>query len=612
MKVAQYFLNSTCLPSVAMSSSLTTTWCCISLLLAVAVYLVLGASNTSCPTGFYYNNTTSKCDCDEFLFDQNFIQCNLPDKTAYIHNGVCFMSSTNSNTYSVGTCPLTLGSWENITNRLYSELPSDSDMLNVTMCGPYNREGYLCGKCIDRYGLPVYSHDLKCVNCSKFSTGVSIVMYIIIQFVPITLLFVCAVVFHFNITSGPLLGYFIFCQAYFVSDFLGTQRIFDFIIIHGSDSVNVLFILSQTLSELWSLLFFKSLIPPFCISEKLSSVHVQLLTIVPAIYVVALVIIILVLMDLHARNYKLICFLWKPFSLFLKQISIVTYSSNAIIYAFATFTFLSSTTLVFNVCTFTVPSKLYIISINPIVINTVTRVLVIDPSVVYSSHEHILYLMIAMVPCIFLVIIPALLLCVYPTRIYRQLSQLISTRKQLAITAFAEALHNCFKDGLNGTRDYRALAGLIILGYPVASLLSYITWLTVATATGLSRHCIDGYIVFALSLVVSYVRPCKSTLANFSLSYHAFMFGVLVFGVNYWGDLSIKTEALELTFIIIPLLSHMFVFSWMIYTMCWYVRINVLSQTSLRHRITFISVCRQCFCWNSNGYQELPDSVSNS
>ena len=171
-----------------------------------------------------------------------------------------------------------------VTNRLYSELPSDPDMLNATMCGPYNREGYLCGKCIDGYGLPVYSQDLKCVNCSKFSTGVSIVMYIIIQFVPITLLFVCAVVFHFNITSGPLLGYFIFCQMYFVLDFRGTQSIFDFIFIHGSNSIKALFKLSQSLSKLWSLSFFKSLIPPFCISEKLSSVHVQLLTIVPAIY----------------------------------------------------------------------------------------------------------------------------------------------------------------------------------------------------------------------------------------------------------------------------------------------------------------------------------------
>ena len=293
---------------------------------------------------------------------------------------------------------------------------------------------------------------------------------------------------------------------------------------------------------------------------------------------------------------------------FFKNVNITVYGSNAIIYAFATFTFLSSTTLVINVCTLTLYSRLYT-NLNGT--NTNTRVLYIDPSVVYYSHEYILYLMIAMVPCIFLVIIPALLLCVYPTRIYRRLSQLISTRKQLAITAFAEALHNCFKDGLNGTRDYRALAGLVIFSYPVASLLSYIAWITVVPATGLSRDHINGYLAFVVSLVMSFVRPCKSTLANFSLSYHTFMFGLVLFGRCYWNDLSVKTEALELTFIIIPLLSHMFVFFWVVYIICRYVRMNVLSQINLYQRITFLSVCRQCFSWrNRNGYQELQDSVS--
>ena len=591
-----------------MPSSLTTTWCYISLLLAVAVYLVLGASNTSCPTGFYFNNNISKCDCDEFLVDFNFIQCNEPEKKVYIRNGLCFMSATNSNTYSFGYCPL--GNRENITNRLYFELPSDPDMLNATMCGPYNREGYMCGKCIDGYGLPVYSHDLKCVNCSKFSTGVSIVMYIIIQFVPITLFFVCAVVFHLNITSGPLLGYFMFCQIYSFSYFSDIRTIFNFISNHASEYIKVLYKISQTVSELWSLLFFKSLIPPFCISEKLSSVHIQLLTIVPAIYLVVLVIIIYVLMDLQARNYKVIHFLWKPFSVFFKHLKIEVFGSNAIIHAFATFTFLSSTTLLLNVCTLMFHSRLYIIK--PNVTNTNTKVLYIDPSVVLFSHEHILYLMIAVVPCILLVLIPALLLCVYPTRIYRRLSQLISTRKQLAITAFAEALHNCFKDGLNGTRDYRALAGLIVLGLPVGYCLTYITRETLALPTGLSKESISGYTVFAVSFVLSYVRPCKSTLANFSLSYHTFMFGVLLFGRSYWYyDLSVKTEALEIALIVIPLLSHIFVFFWMVYIMCRYVRFNVLSQIILYQRITFLSVCRQCFSWrNRNGYQELPDSVS--
>ena len=219
--------------------------------------------------------------------------------------------------------------------------------------------------------------------------------------------------------------------------------------------------------------------------------------------------------------------------------------------------------------------------------------LYIDPSVVYFSHEHILYLIIALVPCVFLVLIPALLLLVYPTRIYRSLSRLISTRKQLAITTFAEALHNCFKDGLDGTRDCRSLTGLIIFCGPIGSLMSYIMWV-IANPAGFTRIYTTGFLFFALSLVVAYVRPCKSTLANLSLSYNAFMLGIFAFGISYWDDLSIGNEALELTFILIPFLSHTFAVSWAVYS---------ISQYARRNWTDLSSVLRCVNVRNHNGYK---------
>ena len=97
------------------------------------------------------------------------------------------------------------------------------------------------------------------------------------------------------------------------------------------------------------------------------------------------------------------------------------------------------------------------------------------------------------------------------------------------------------------------------------------------------------------------MRPCKSTLANLSLSYHAFMLGILEFGVSYWGDLSIGTEALELTFILIPLLSHTFAVSWEVYSISQYIRRNWTDLSS---------VLRCAYVRNRNGYQQLPDSAS--
>ena len=427
------------------------------------------------------------------------------------------MTTGPTNDISVGLCPLTFGNWKNITNRLWSELPSDPDMLNATMCGPYNREGLLCGKCIGGYCIPVYSLDVKCVNCSKFSTSASITLYVIIEIVSTTLFLMFVTVFHLNVASGPLLGYFLFCQVFYLGTINQTSRVFDYILTHASHPMKILYQISFAFTEFWALMFFRSLIPPFCISEKLTSIHVQLLTMVPPIYVVLLVFSIFALIELHARNCKAF---QKPF------VSFRCCSSDAIIRAFATFTFLSSTAFLLSVCMLSLKIDIQSSS-TPSITNTSEGVLYIDPSVVYFSHEHILYLIIALVPCVFLVFIPALLLLVYPTRIYRSF---ISTRKQLAITTFAEALHNCFKDGLDGTRDYRSLARLIILGLPIGSLIIYITWLAaVSWTTGYPRHCTTGFLFFALSLVVAYVRPCKLTLANLSLSYHAFMLGILEF-----------------------------------------------------------------------------------
>ena len=38
------------------------------------------------------------------------------------------------------------------------QLPSNVSLLNEFMCGPLNREGELCGKCKDGYGIALYSY----------------------------------------------------------------------------------------------------------------------------------------------------------------------------------------------------------------------------------------------------------------------------------------------------------------------------------------------------------------------------------------------------------------------------------------------------------------------
>ena len=168
------------------------TWYCISVILAVYVYSSsVSVSNTSCPTWFYYSNTTSQCECG--INFPNKVYCNQQEMKAEIADGYCATSTEQEGLYYAGSCPFI--HTENNTDRIFSELPSDPDLLNDTMCGPYNRKGLLCGRCIDGYGPAVYSLDMKCANCSKLSTFQF--------FIPITLFFIGIVIFRLNITAGP-------------------------------------------------------------------------------------------------------------------------------------------------------------------------------------------------------------------------------------------------------------------------------------------------------------------------------------------------------------------------------------------------------------------------
>ena len=459
--------------------------------------------------------------------------------------------------YFAAECPYS--HLENTTNRVYAEMPSDPDQLDSFMCGPHNRKGLLCGRCIDGYGPAVYSLDRKCVNCSQLSTASASSVYILLELIPITVMFVCVMLFHLDITAGPLLGYVIFCQVYAYS----VERnvyITSYIFMNSSVPLKMLLYCSLALSGIWNLKFAWILIPPFCISSALTGIHIELLGLVSPIVLIVLFIVTCISIDLHRRDNRIIKAMWRLFRFFLTKIKIKSVSGDSVIHSFASFVLLSAYTLNYvMITTFTY---------NPVFYNDGTfynYLVFFDPTIKWLSHEHIIYISITVIPFIVLVIIPSVLLCAYPTRLYCFLSRLLSARKRLAIKAFVEALHNCFKDGLNGTRDYRQLAGLSILVGIIYPLIDYYFWKI--AAINYSFSVTSGFTLTIVSLFLSYARPCKSVLANLSLSYHIMVMGMLSIAVSLWKkDLSTKTETLKVLFIITPVISHVLVISWAGYT----------------------------------------------
>ena len=134
------------------------------------------------------------------------------------------------------------------------------------------------------------------------------------------------------------------------------------------------------------------------------------------------------------------------------------------------------------------------------------------------------YLIMSLLFVLILVVCPGLLISLYPTRLYVKLSsQCLSARKQIAIKIFVETVNCGFKDGLNGTRDYRMIPGvLILLGLTYAILMSS---LSLKNFNGLQPFTI-GMIMILSAFLVSYLRPCKDLLTNMSLSLNLLLLGV--------------------------------------------------------------------------------------
>ena len=388
-------------------------------------------------------------------------------------------------------------------------------------------------------------------------------------------------------------NYVLVCQAY-ITELKNEQYMYEYTLSHVSTPLRVLHYFSVTMAGLWSLQFLEFVIPPFCISEKLANIHIQMLSLVTSIYLIILVLITCILMELHARNYRIIHMICKPFAIILNKINITAVHRDAVIHAFATFILLSSSAVSHNVYSLLLINN---VSRSTSAIPEKRNVLLIDPTIEWLSLKHILYLLIAMVPFVSLVLIPSLLLCVYPTRIYQYLSRFLSARKRLAITAFAEALHKCFKDGLNGTQDYRALAGWLIMVQPLYTLVVNIEHIT----TGYTMEFVGGLTLIFTSFVFSYARPCKLTIANLSFSYHFMIAGIITIVYHLWfheSDRSTGTETLEVTLIIVPTISHTFVLTWAVITLTYRVMKCCGCQ---------FDAVKQHFHRKCDGYQVIPN-----
>ena len=373
--------------------------------------------------------------------------------------------------------------------------------LNRIICDPYNREGVLCSQCKPGYGPAVYAFSLMCVECSDNGTGW--ILYFFLVLFPITVFYLILIIFNVRATSPPFAAFVFLCQTFSNIDRvhvpLATR------LAHYPDTCfQILVHVVRVLCGIWNLDFFRHLVPPFCVSSHLSNIQALSLEFVGIIYSLVLVLVTYVCVELHARNFKLVVFAWKPFHKCFIRIRKTWDPKASILNSFSTMVLIYISKLIFVANLSLLSTKVYGIRHHK-------HFIYFDSSIRLFSKQHLPYVILSVIATSF-VIIFSLLLLFYPTKLFRKLLEhCLPLQWRLALHAFVETFHGHYKDGTNGTKDYRAIAGLqfclqviVISGYLNSRVRFYfITYLHISLA--------------AISLLYAITQPCKMNSDNYLL-----------------------------------------------------------------------------------------------
>ena len=480
--------------------------------------------NHGCPSWFIpINNSSDRCKCGEPIHcPGRVVLCDPNTNQTLVRLSYCMDYNEDKDEVFVGKCPFINKKGE--VQGMYVKFPPTVSELKPWLCSGLNRTGVMCNQCEKGLGTAIFSYSMQCLPC--MSSGLGWTLYVFLATFPTTILFLVVLIFQCRcITSGPMNFYIFMCQL-IVSTLNNQPCIVNF---YTSPSFSFILSILVTIYGIWNLDFFRYLIPPFCVSDQISPLHVVALEYIVAFYPLLLTVIVYICIQLHARDCWVIVFLcrvfckcfsscrqrwgrqWDPFA--------------SLVHTFAAFLLLSY-------------SKILIVSLQLLnytqlhlptggVLDPPRRVYH-DPSLEWFGEKHLPFALPAIfILCIF-VFLPALFLLLYPMKIFQKCLGCCG-RRLLAVHAFADFFQGCYKNGTNGTRDCRYFAGLYLI-YRIVLLPSVYG----SSIFGFYDEIVSTVCLVTASLLFLLFRPYKnSSWLNIWDSIAFSLFAFVLFCIMY-------------------------------------------------------------------------------
>ena len=508
-----------------------------------------GYTENNCPLWMEFRD--GECKCRDFSDFNDSIFCDPELQTTYVAAGTCVTYDKASEEISIGDCPYVPAGDESYDNRFYTALPENESELNEIMCGRFNREGLLCGSCKRGYGVSASSYGYPCAKCDAPQLGG--LWYVLLELVPITVLYAVVLLFRIRATEAPLVGLIFFSQVVY-NTLRGAIPLY--ISFYTSNAFTFgLLQLALFLSGIWNLSFIRFFIPPYCISEDITNIYAYSLEYVPAFYPLFLVLITYVLIELHSHDIRFVVWIWKPFHRFFVRFRKTWNIKSSIINAFSTFLLFSYTKMMF--VSFRLLDRVPIYNEN----GTISQdTMILDPTAESFGRTHWPIALVAVIIIFIFAVLPILLLLLYPTRLLQKLLQHVSPRIVQTLRVFVDTYQGCIKDGTNGTRDYRAVSAVYLI-LRVFLTIAYIEFTILDNDGVLLLLC--GILFMLLSLLVAIFKPYKEEYMNYCELVMLFLIGIAAVLTYHWLATSTPHNALASILVIIMLLPHIALASYM-------------------------------------------------
>ena len=464
---------------------------------------VIEDHDMDCYPWMFRNPINGKCECSNIPLHS--VLCDVEISRTSILDCYCMTYDSESNETQLGRCVYGCG---HKTDTVFYTLPNSTDDLNSYSCGRLNRDSTLCGQCLPGYSPLLYSYEMKCMNCTGENMTYNWIKYIAVAYIPLTFFFFFVVIFKFN-GNSPLLKLFISVSQGISSPI--AARAFLSVVSRKAYIENFTSALGSFYG-IWNLDFFRTVIPPICAMD-ISQIQVFALDYAIAFYPLVLVILTYFLISLHSRDVRIVVWLWRPFHKVFGLVSQSWDMEGSIVNAFATFFLLSYLKILNTTTDLLIFTKMYVLKDNNKEYAK-KHVLYYDATVEYLGQEHLPYAIVALFVGVFIVILPIVFLIVYPMKWFQKFLNALKIQRQ-RLDMFVNCYQGYYKDGTNGTRDYRWFS----VSYFIFQLIMFILF----TVTQ-SIYCFSIGALFTVTLIFMHLslRPYKEEFKVYDIT-DAFM-----------------------------------------------------------------------------------------